>query len=330
MAAMAGVRVRSVAAGHWHSLALGWDGRVYSWGSNSHGQLGHGDTLTRLSPTLMEGLEGVRSIAASDHSLAVTQSGDVFGWGLGPLLRRDMEHWLRPIIVEGFWGVRMGSVCAGASTAFAIGGTGELFSWGQGKYGLLGHGDEQDQPSPKRVAALRGVWVSSVSVGEYHALALAEDGLVYAWSENVRRALLGDPHVERELLPKPVEALRGMRVGSVAASDKRSYAVADTGELWAWGGSNGSEVNIPLGHGEQIDCPLPKAIESLRGVKLDGVTCCVFHSLALADDGGMYAWGGDHFAVKPGALGLGPSVINAGRAVINPQRIPALRVACGL
>jgi hypothetical protein len=39
--------------------------------------------------------------------------------------------------------------------------------------------------------------------------------------------------VERELLPKPVEALRGVRVSSVAAAEWRSYAAADTGELWA-------------------------------------------------------------------------------------------------
>jgi hypothetical protein len=38
--ALAGVRVRSVAAGDDHSLALSWDGRVYSWGKNGYGQLG--------------------------------------------------------------------------------------------------------------------------------------------------------------------------------------------------------------------------------------------------------------------------------------------------
>jgi alpha-tubulin suppressor-like RCC1 family protein len=77
--AMAGVRVRSVAAGRCHSFALGWDGRVYSWGQNNRGQLGHGDRLARPTPVLVQGLEGVRGVAAaSDHSLAVTQSGAVF------------------------------------------------------------------------------------------------------------------------------------------------------------------------------------------------------------------------------------------------------------
>jgi alpha-tubulin suppressor-like RCC1 family protein len=118
--------------------------------------------------------------------------------------------------------------------AFAIGEARQLFSWGGGDYGCLGHGDTQDQPMPKRVEALRGVRVSSVSAGLWHVMALAEDGLVYAWGMNEGRVLLGNPGVEREMLPKPIEALRGVRVGSIAAAAFGSYAVADTGEVWAW------------------------------------------------------------------------------------------------
>jgi alpha-tubulin suppressor-like RCC1 family protein len=172
----------------------------------------------------VQGLDGVRSIAAADaHSLAVTQSGVVFSWGRA--VRRGAQHSLRPIIVEGFEGVRVHQACAGREVAFAIGEDGELFSWGECMDGCLGHGDRQDQPSPKRVEALRGFRMSSVSVGCCNVLALTEDGLVYAWGANKLRALMGNPPVERELLPNPVEALRSVRVGSVAADNCHSYAV---------------------------------------------------------------------------------------------------------
>jgi hypothetical protein len=167
VAAMAEVLILSVAAGSSHSLALGWDGRVYSWRDNKSGQLGQGDELARLSPVLVEGLEDVRgAAAASSHSLAVTQSGVVLRWGRDlPPGTEDARRSLRPIIVEGFKRVRVRQVCASFGTAFAIGGAGELFSWGAGRCGLLGHGDTQDQPSPKRVEALRGVRMSNVSTG---------------------------------------------------------------------------------------------------------------------------------------------------------------------
>jgi E3 ubiquitin-protein ligase HERC2 len=150
---------------------------------------------------------------------------------------------------------------------------------------------------------------------------------VYAWGENRLKAVLGKPHVERELLPKPVEALRGVRVGSIAVGGLRSYAVADTGEVWAWGVERFRFG--PLGHGEQTNCPLPKPIESLRGISVDAVANNMHHTLALADDGSMYTWGNAD-AGRQGLLGLGSAVRNASMHVSTPHKIPNLRVACGL
>jgi hypothetical protein len=321
-----------------HSLALSWDGRVYSWGHNGDGQLGHGDKADRPLPALVEGLEGVRGVAvAVSHSLAVTQSGDFFSWGTSFLTER--EGTLRPTTVEGFGGVRVRRVCAAYLTACAIGEAGELFSWGSGKNMYLGpgpgdtvknkrpgHGDTEDQPAPKRVEALRGVRVSSVALGGWHAVALAEDGLVYTWGENMERAALGNPNVESELLPKTVEALRGVRVGSIAAADKRSYAVSDMGEVWAWGFD--ADGAPPLGHGEAFECPLPKPIDMFPrryGTKVHAVAAGDDHTLALAENGSVYAWGHDYGA-HSGALGVGAVKGRATRRMRTPHRVPGLRL----
>jgi E3 ubiquitin-protein ligase HERC1 len=324
---MAGVRVQSVAAGWSHSLTCSCDGRVYSWGKNKRGQLGHGDRLTRPSPVLVEGLEGVCSIAAAtDHCLAVTHSGAVFSWGSA--YQDEAENQLRPSIVEGFEGVRVRRVCDSEIIYFAIGEAGELFSWGRGAVGILGHGDIKDQASPKRVEALRGVPIDSVVCGWQHALALAEDGLMYAWGAIQQGALLCSPHVGSELLPKPVLALPGVRMSSIAAASFRSYAVADSGEVWAWGRNRAGST--PLGHDEQQDCcPFPKPVESLPGVKVDAVAASRNHTLVLADDGSTYAWGNSD-AQGSGALGLGLSVSGGQDPVPTPRHIRALRVACGL
>jgi alpha-tubulin suppressor-like RCC1 family protein len=192
--AMIGVRVRSMAAGYHHGLALAWDGRVFSWGMSDCGQLGHGDMRNRPQPTPVEGLDSVRDVAAAAGcSLAAAQSGSVFHWGCS--LQLGARDELRPTIVEGLQGVRVHRVCVGreGSVTFAIGDNGEIFSWGFGKNGVLGYGDRQNQPSPKRVDALRGVAVSSIAVGRRHAVALAQDGLVYVWGQISEGAFGGKP-----------------------------------------------------------------------------------------------------------------------------------------
>ena len=42
---------KTVDAGFWHTVAIKEDGTLYAWGLNDAGQLGLGDTTTRLTPT---------------------------------------------------------------------------------------------------------------------------------------------------------------------------------------------------------------------------------------------------------------------------------------
>ena len=54
-------RVVEVAAGAEHTLARTADGKIYSWGSNEFGQLGHGDAVdigeNQMVPKLIEALD---------------------------------------------------------------------------------------------------------------------------------------------------------------------------------------------------------------------------------------------------------------------------------
>jgi alpha-tubulin suppressor-like RCC1 family protein len=253
-----------------------------------------------------------------------------------------------PTIVDGFEGVRVRRVYAHALARFAIGEAGELFSWGlhDGEtlgcggdeyQGTLGHGDLENQPSPKRLEALRGVRVSCVSVESEHGLALAESGLVYAWGYiSLVTPISSDTScsLTMELVPKPVEALRGVRVGSIAQGFERSYAVADSGELWTWA-ERDEDIWPMLAHGEQIRCPVPKTIEALQGCKVYAVDASESHTLALADNGSVYAWANDSYYKYAAGPGLGLLCLTdagrvAGEDVQTLQRISALRVACGL
>ena len=56
-------------------------------------------------------------------------------------------------------GVRVVAVAAGVAHSMAVASDGSVFTWGYGGDGRLGHGDRENQLSPRRVGgALAGLW----------------------------------------------------------------------------------------------------------------------------------------------------------------------------
>lgn len=62
----------------------------------------------------------------------------------------------RPRIIESLRGKDVVDVACGGAHSAAITASGELYTWGKGRYGRLGHGDSDDQLKPKFVEALLG------------------------------------------------------------------------------------------------------------------------------------------------------------------------------
>ena len=68
MEGLAGRRVRTLAIGSMHCVAVTEDGEVFAWGKNDQGQLGEGGACgggTITEPTLVQGLEGRHIVGAS-------------------------------------------------------------------------------------------------------------------------------------------------------------------------------------------------------------------------------------------------------------------------
>ena len=114
---------------------------------------------------------------------------------------------LLPKKIEAFAGRRVVAVSAGGARNLAITADGSLWSWGDGRDGKLGHGDEQRQLLPKKVEALAGQRVVAVSAGSHHSLARAADSAVLTWGEGVDGCLGHGDDLSNRLLPKKIEAL---------------------------------------------------------------------------------------------------------------------------
>ena len=107
--------VMAIAGGSDHTLALKSDGTVWIWGNNSFGQIGDGTKNNesskndpendQLTPVQVQGLTGVRAIAASrGHNLVLKDDGTVWAWGrndLGQLGDGTNQERFTPVQVLG-------------------------------------------------------------------------------------------------------------------------------------------------------------------------------------------------------------------------------------
>uniref|UniRef100_A0A8C5UM04 Uncharacterized protein n=1 Tax=Malurus cyaneus samueli TaxID=2593467 RepID=A0A8C5UM04_9PASS len=74
-----------IACGDQHAMALSRGGELFTWGQNTHGQLGVGSQKTLTpKPQLVERLKGIplaQIAAGGAHSTTVSLSGAVYSWG---------------------------------------------------------------------------------------------------------------------------------------------------------------------------------------------------------------------------------------------------------
>ena len=205
---------------------------------------------------------------------------------------------------------RVVSVSAGDAQSLALTADGAVWSWGEGGFGPLGHGDRQTQLLPKKVEAFAGRRVVAVSAGAAHSLALTADSAVWSWGYGAW-GQLGHGDEQHQLLPKKVEAFAGQRVVAVSAGGTHSLATTADGAVWSWGRGDWGK----LGHGDQQGQLLPKKIELLAGRRVIGVSAGARHSLALTVDGAVWSWGGGDW----GKLGHGDE-----QQQLLPKKVEAL------
>ncbi|KAG1707407.1 hypothetical protein DVH05_026612 [Phytophthora capsici] len=191
------VQIAAVTAGGMHSLAIDKRGRPWAWGSNAYGQLGIDSKVEQLcSPTLVALPVNVSAqyVAAGwSHSALISTSGEVFtfGWGLyNQLGHGSTQNTFKPKAVSALQGLdsEIVQVACGNWHTTALTESGDLYSWGWGKDGQLGH-----EPSIETQVFPRVVNVSSTSVsdeaqdvtaitcGNRFTLALCRDRSVRYW-----------------------------------------------------------------------------------------------------------------------------------------------------
>ncbi|MBI3078556.1 MAG: RCC1 repeat-containing protein, partial [Deltaproteobacteria bacterium] len=322
--------VVEVAAGAGHSLAIKLDGTLWAWGQNLDGQLGDDTTTFKPTPVQVKGpggvgvLGGVRGAAGGfHHSLAVTSNGAVWAWGenhwgqLGEGMTTARPR-LTPVPVQ----VRdpndpsrlvpltdVTAVAAGQIHSLALKSDGTVWAWGlnaQGQLGVVGLTSvftptavqvREDPRDPRRFL----VGVTAIAAGPNHNLALKADGTVWAWGRN-HNGELGIGARPRENTAMQVSTPAGPFIAVAAGGESgtgagHSLALRNDGTVWAWGrnafgqvgdGTTGTDRLAPV-QVQMRDPTNPTQLVPLDRVR--AIAAGSTYSLALRDDGTLWAWG---------------------------------------
>ncbi|CAF90789.1 unnamed protein product [Tetraodon nigroviridis] len=310
---------QTIEAGQYCTFVISSDGSVRACGKGSYGRLGLGDsnnqsTLKKLTFEPHRAIKKVSSSKGSDgHTLAFTTEGEVFSWGdgdYGKLGHGNSSTQKYPKLIQGpLQGKVVVCVSAGYRHSAAVSEDGELYTWGEGDFGRLGHGDSNSRNIPTLVKDISNV--GEVSCGSSHTIALSKDGRT-VWSfGGGDNGKLGHGDTNRVYKPKVVEALQGMFIRKVCAGSQSSLALTSTGQVYAWG------CGACLGCGSSEATALrPKLIEELATTRVVDISIGDSHCLALSHDNEVYAWGNNSM----GQCGQG----NSTGPITKPKKVVGL------
>ncbi|XP_054941776.1 probable E3 ubiquitin-protein ligase HERC3 isoform X2 [Physeter macrocephalus] len=225
--------ILQVSCGNWHCLALAADGQFFTWGKNSHGQLGLGREFpSQASPQRVRSLEGIplaQVTAGGAHSFALSLSGAVFGWGMnnaGQLGLSDEKDRESPCHVKLLRTQKVVYISCGEEHTAVLTKSGGVFTFGAGSCGQLGHDSMNDEVNPRRVLELMGSEVTQIACGRQHTLAFVpSSGLIYAFGCGAR-GQLGTGHTCNVKCPSPVKGYWAAHSGQLSArADRFKYHV---------------------------------------------------------------------------------------------------------
>ncbi|XP_021728032.1 ultraviolet-B receptor UVR8-like [Chenopodium quinoa] len=290
--------------------------QLLSWGRGSSGQLGSGTEQTRIYPTPVASLlvppsfrlspsPGSRSPPLSEKSgfevgiscglfhSAVLIDGQFWVWGKGDGGRLGLGHEdsvFVPTLNPHLTGVK--GLALGGLHSVALTSLGQIFTWGYGGFGALGHSVFTRELIPRLV---EGPWtekIKHISTSGTHTAAVSVSGEIYTWGREEGDGRLGrgpgrGPDQTGGLsVPGKV---KGMPVpaAAVACGGFFTMALTEEGKLWCWGANS----NYELGTGDKVGGWQPRLNSYLEDMRIVQIACGGYHSLALTEGGKVLSWG---------------------------------------
>ena len=217
---------------------------------------------------------------------------------------------------SGALGARLAGINAGGSHSVSVSSDGQVYAWGDNTHGQIGDGTHTGRTLPTGTAAPADVLFTQATAGRNHTAALDATGRIWTWGDN-SDGQLGRGTVGGDDSTPGLAATGDTRFTQINAGDDHTIALDTTGHIWTWGndtygqlgrGTAGSATGTPAIR------PMPEGTPP--GLVYTQIQAGGNHSLAIANNGTLYAWGDDTYGQ------LGDNKTGTATATPSPVRTP--------
>jgi len=283
------ITISQVSSGSSHSIFVDTNGNVYSCGYNYYGQLGHGDTSNKTTPTLIQYF-ATNNITISqvssdgNHSIFLDTNGNVYSCGrsnYGQLGHGNTSNKSTPTKIQ-YFSNNISQVSAGGLHSIFLHTNGNVYSCGRSNYGQLGHGNSSNKSTPTLIQYFANN-ISQVSAGDNHSIFLHTNGNVYSCGRG-SKGQLGHGATGTYYTPKLIQYFAN-NISQVSASGNHSIFLHTNGNVYSCGLANYGQ----LGHGNTSDKSTPTLIQyfATNNITISQVSSGSSHSIFL-DTNGMF------------------------------------------
>lgn len=325
--------------GSGNDLVLQWARRkVLSWGSNTQGQLGTGNTTQSNVPVDLSGMgvlagKTVLQVSAGlQHSIALCSDGTIAAWGanssgqLGNGGNTNSNVPVRVVATGVLAGKQVVAVSAGGNHSLALGSDGAVYAWGSNASRQLGNGSTTSSSIPVVIDTRNlpaGAMIVSVSAGMEHNMALSSQGEVFTWGAS---ELLG--RSGGSSFPDVVDrngALYGRKVKSMEAGRFHALVICEDGGIVGWG--NSAVLGVSTYPSQQDPANVAQS-GALAGTHARTLAAGIYHSMVGTWEEGLATFGNNTYGeLGDGTMTASPIPVEiSGKGVLAGKTISSIAV----